>query len=299
MQNENLTPVIEAARASVEIAHRIESLDVECRGLTTEVPIGVGANGTPAVLVQAWEIARDEAKRAAPDRAGNYKLDDLASLIKWSRRYGTSNTIAFVKAPDDSDGRVTVIVDELPPAAPKYVAAADGSKMIENTAVQDAGAHRWLRAYTELPLHPRLDAWLESSEGWMSAEVFHAMLDRASEELGSAEVLSMATNIEVHNETSWSRTVDPNTGAVKLAAEDKTTTTKVPKTFQFVVPVFAFDDEQNAQTFTARLSIKVERGKPVFRYDVVDYAPRMAQAIKQIQLDIGAAVSEVYAGSPP
>lgn len=207
------------------------------------VPYLLDGSGNPRACQEATELAKQIEQRARPARSGNYKMSDLASLIAWAQRFKVeSTTAAFIEAPDlGRVGTVAIIVDEL-------------------EVGDEHGALRQLRCSTTLRLHDRLKEWLDASNHAMSVEEFSDFAQRATDEFAEASLISAIFNVEVHEESKWLRSVDQDTGAVKLTAESSKRTTKMPTSFQFSVPVFDGDDPQNAMTFTARMVIKPPTG---------------------------------------
>jgi len=244
------------------------------------VPYLFDGNGTPRPCSEAIDLAKQLHLMEHPRRVGTYKMDDLASLIAWGQRFQTPTTAAFITAPEHiGDGSVVVVIDEMAPAG-------------------HDGALRQLRCNTTLRLHERLQAWLSASTQAMNIEQFSDFAQRATDEFAEASLISAIANVEVHEESKWVRSVDSETGTVKLTAESSKRTTKMPTSFQFAVPVFDGDDPQNAMTFTARLVIKAPNGKPQFQFEVVDFKPRLAQAMETIRQQVLAVTPNVYMGSP-
>lgn len=246
-----------------------------------KVPYLFDGSGNPQPCKAAMDLARELNAREQPPRAGIYEMDDLDSLIRWAQVYKVPETTAiFVEAPSvDSDGKIIVVVDELRAGNP-------------------LGALRLLRCEAKLRLHDRLCAWLRTDQHPMNIEQFGDFAARAVEELSEAALISAISNVEVHEASKWVRSVDPESGAVKLTAESSKRTTKMPSSFRFAVPVFDGDDPANAQTFTARLIVRAPEGKPVFTFEIVDFKPRLAQAMATIRQQLVAVTEHVYMGSP-
>lgn len=271
-----------AGAAAVRAADRQFTGQVTIGDVTVAYPYVINGDGNPVLLDSVVRAADAEHGRLHPDRAGRYSMHDLASLLAWAQRYVGESSAAYVISPDaDScaSGLVTVVVDDLPQKG------ADGGR-------------RALRCTMPLELHDRLRDWLSSAETLMSVETFADFVRRATDELGSADLLTMVNNVEVHEESSWARVAGED-GSLKLKAESSQRTSRVPAAFAFRVPVFDGDPEQDAQTFTARLTVKVDKGKPVFAYEIVDVAPTLAQAVKRIRDAVAAVVPATYMGSAP
>jgi hypothetical protein len=131
----------------------------------------------------------------------------------------------------------------------------------------------------------------------MGVDAFSDFAARASEELSGAELLTMIANVEVRSESLWSRVVDAD-GKIRLKAEDTNQISKVPATFNFVVPVFDGDDEANGQIFTARLTTKISKDKkPLFTYEIVDFKSKLAAAVRTRFDAVATVVSNVYMGA--
>lgn len=55
-----------------------------------------------------------------------------------------------------------------------------------------------------------------------------------------------------------------------------------------------FGDEYKVHTFSARLSLKLDKGRPSFRYEIIDLPGRVADAMRAIREQVGAVVTNVY-----
>lgn len=273
---------VEAAKRIVEVEARHGDIS-ELDAIVVKVPYLFDGSGNPQVCKDALALARELHERERPRRRGCYEMDDLGSLVAWAKRFAVAETTAvFIEASglvDSEDGKVRVVVDEL-------------------QANHPLGALRELRCELKLKLHDRLRAWIIADCKPMSIEAFSDFAMRAVDELGDAALVSAISNVEVHEECKWVRSVDPESSAVKLTSETTKRTTKIPSVFRFAVPVFDGDDEQNAMTFIARLTIKAPQGKPQFTYEITDLKPRLAQAMETIRQRMIEVTPHVYMGSP-
>lgn len=245
-------------------------------------PYAFRGNGEIALFEQVVAAAKAEHARRHPDRAGKYRMHDLASVLAWAKRYGGPESAAYVSAPDPDtrvEGSVLVIADDTPAAGPD-------------------GGRRALSAGYQFSLHPRLQSWFDGAGDPHAVAAFAELIDRAADELSNAELASAVNNIEVKEESTWKRQADADSGKIRLLAEDTQQVSKVPRTFQFAVPVFEHDQPGNVQTFQARLKVTVERGKPVFSYELLDFALRLGEAVAQVVAEVGAVVPQVYMGAP-
>lgn len=272
--------IARAGADAVTAKDRIVEVEATYGDVTVTVPYLFDGCGSPRPCEIAMGLAKDLYDRDHPTRRGYYEMDDIASLVTWGKRFAVADTTAvFIEAPSDGEGKVIVVVDEL------QQGAADG-------------ARRQLKCELKLRLHERLLVWLGASQKPMTVDAFSDFAQRATDEFADASLISAIANVEVHEESKWARSVDPDTLAVRLTAETTKKTTKVPSVFKFAVPVFDGDDEQNAQTFTARLTIKAPNGKPQFSFEVVDFKPRLAEAMATIRQQMLAVTPNVYMGSP-
>jgi hypothetical protein len=252
-------------------------------GTKVEVPYMFDGSGMPRLCDLAMKYAELMHELEHPARRKVYEMDDLASLVAWGRRFAVAeSTAAFVQMPgltrDASYGKVNLIIDELVPG-------------------QADGAHRRLRAEMRLALHPRLEAWMASSGVEMSADAFNDFAQRATDEFSDSSLLSAVANLEVEESSTWGRSFDPESGRIKLTAENSQRVTKVPSVFSFVVPVFDDDEAANGQSFSARLSVKIKGKKPVFTYEVVDFKPRLREAVRAIAAALREVTEHVYLGA--
>ncbi len=280
-RDEGVATIARAGADAVTAGLRYVTVYAWCGETEVRVPYLVDGSGNPRACQEAIDLAKQLEHKARPTRSGNYKMSDLASLVAWAQRFKVeATTAAFIEAPDlGRTGAVVVVIDELE--------AGNGH-----------GALRQLRCSTTLRLHDRLKEWLTASAKPMGVEEFSDFAQRATDEFAEASLISAIANVEVHEESKWVRSVDSETGTVKLTAESSKRTTKMPTSFQFAVPVFDGDDPQNAMTFTARLVIKAPNGKPQFQFEVVDFKPRLAQAMETIRQQVLAVTPNVYMGSP-
>jgi len=271
--------IASAGANAVKANDRTIQVTATWNGTEVMFPYAFDGAGRAVLLADAVQAAKAEHARLHPDRAGSYVMHDLESLLAWAKRFAGADSAAFVRTPDeDDDGRVVIIVDEL--------------------AAGTEGARRSLRAGFALQLHERLKGWMSYDGTPLDIEAFSDFANRASDELTGSDLITMISNVEVRQEQNWSRTVSED-GKIKLVAEDTKSTSKVPRTFSFAVPVFAHDDTANVMTFTARLVVKVDRGKPKFTYELVDFDQRLSEAMKQIVAEVAPVVPNVYMGLPP
>lgn len=278
---DNIAEAIKAGAAQVTAENRTIDIKASVRGIETVVPYAFTAQGEPRCLKEVIDIASAAADRTAPIRQGRYQFSDLASILAWATRYKTAETTAYLTAPSQINGSLTIIVDELP-----------GGE-------SDKGTNRTLRATLPIALHDRLKAWVASQDQWLDAAAFCSFVEMAGDELASADLLSMVQNLEVTSATSWKRTVDDK-GAVRVQTEDKSgPATRIPRDFKFAVPAFEFDDAST--TFGAKLFSKIEKGQPMFRFSIVDLKRTIAFAMKVTHEAVADVVpsANVYLGTAP
>jgi uncharacterized protein YfdQ (DUF2303 family) len=269
--------ILEAGKATTSIAARVDTIDVEYRNTKIVVPVAAAGQGV-VVLRDAFDLAKQAHADQSPERAGHYTMADLESLLAWAGRHRTPNTAAFLSAPTPSaPGVVQVTIDELPTG--------------------DAGCHRKLSASLALRFSNLLAEWLKLNGQWQSAEAFYSFIDEHTEELTTADVLTMAKNIEVRSESTFKRTIGDD-GKVKLVLEDQSgPAMSVPRKLGFIAPMFSFGGEYKAHTFTARLALKLDKGRPMFRFEIVDLPGRVLDATRVIRDEIGKVVPLVYMGA--
>ncbi len=277
----DFSQAVTAGAAGVTAKDRTIDVKVAVRGVEVTLPYAFTSSGEPRLLKEAVEEAQHQADQTSPRRNGRYQFSDLASILAWAARYKTAETSAYLQAPTQSPGSLTIIVDELP--------GGDSDK----------GTNRTLRATLPIALHDRLKAWVGAQDAWLDAATFCSFVEMAGDELSSAELLSMVQNLEVTAATTWKRTVDDK-GAVRVQTEDKSgPATRIPREFKFAVPAFEFDDI--ATMFAAKLFSKIEKGQPMFRFTISDFKRTIALAMK-VTHDVVADVvpaTQVYLGSPP
>lgn len=279
-EKSDLSAAFSAGAAAVDLATRTAKIAVPYRGLEFSIPLAFDASGQPVVLDGLIEQARSQYDRENPERSGDYTFHDLASLSAWAKRHGNENTVAYVASPardPNGIGKISVVIDGLPS--------------------QDLGSHEQLRGWMALELSDRLKVWKSHERKTFTADNFNDFIQRASDELGNAELISMVNNIEVTETSQYRRTVDAATGAIRIQDENTKTPARIPPSFSFAVPVFDFDDVANVHAFTARLSVKLEKGKPFFSFEIVDLKPRIAAAVAIISRELGTVVKNVYAGA--
>lgn len=268
--------ILKAGRQSATVEERVCSVTIDYRGTVVAIPIATTEHGT-MVIRDAYDLAKQAHAEQHPDRAGRYAMADLESLLAWAKRHKTEDTAAFLTAPGDTPGSVQVVIDELP---------ASG-----------AGCHRKLSASLALKFSEALTEWLAQNDQWQSAEQFYSFIDEHTDQLTTADVLTMAKNVEIKSESSFKRSVD-DSGRVKLVLEDQSgPAMSVPRKFGFVAPMFTFGDEHKLHTFTARLSLKLDKGRPMFRYQIVDLPGRVGDAMRGIRDEVGKVVGLVYMGA--
>lgn len=251
-------------------------------GTEVLIPVAFNAHGEPIVLTEVLKLAELAHGRAHPRRGGEYTFTAVASLLAWATRFAGPLSAAFLSAPTATltAGEVEIIIDEL-------------------DAKSTDGAARALSATLKLRLSDRLAFWLRHVNKQFNAEQFQDFVTRAADELTTADVVTMINNLEIKSEALWKRTVDEN-GRTKLQIEDQSgPATRIPSTFAFAVPVFDFDDEANGQTFNARLVLKLEKGRPFFTFEVVDFASKMAEVMAALAAQVATVVPQTYMGSPP
>jgi hypothetical protein len=278
---DNIAEAIKAGAAGVSAKDRTIDVTAKVRGVEVTLPYAFNGNGQPQLLKEALDEARHQADQTNPRRQGRYQFSDLASILAWATRYKTAETSAYLQAPTQSPGSLTIIVDELP--------GGDSDK----------GTNRTLRATLPIALHDRLKAWVATQEQWLDAATFCSFVEMAGDELSSAELLSMVQNLEVTSAASWKRTVDDK-GAVRVQTEDKSgPATRIPRDFKFAVSAFEFDDV--ATQFDAKLFSKIEKGQPMFRFTITDLKRTITLAMKMTHEVVSEVVpaANVYLGTPP
>jgi hypothetical protein len=286
---DNIAEAIKAGAAGVTAENRTIDIKASVRGVETVVPYAFNAQGEPRFLKEVLDVATAAADQHAPRRQGRYQFSDLASILAWATRYKTAETSAYLQAPTQSPGSLTIIVDELP----------GNESGGQSGGASDKGTNRTLRATLPIALHDRLKAWVATQEQWLDAAMFCSFVGMAGDELSSAELLSMVQNLEVTSATTWKRTVDDK-GAVRVQTEDKSgPATRIPRDFKFAVPAFEFDDV--ATQFDAKLFSKIEKGQPMFRFTITDLKRTIALAMKVTHEVVSEVVpaTQVYLGTPP
>jgi hypothetical protein len=273
--------VLAAGRMQTALKDRVMDLTVDRDGVLVTIPVTCDSNGNARVVKEALEYAREEQERLKPAREGSYSFEDFASLLRWSERYKTESTAAFLESPAPlTTGSVVVVIDELP--------------------LVEGGTHRKLTGSVQYGLHEDLIAWTAKAGQWLSAPDFYQLVDERSDAMVDSAVLTMASNIEIKSEATYVRQVD-ETGAVKVQASDKSgPVSRVPKTFQFISPVFEYDEPGNmGMTFTARLRMKISSNKPVFQYEIIDFPNRIREAVRVLFAEVQKVVPVVYMGEQP
>lgn len=274
-----IAAAIDAGRAQVTASDRTLSVKATVRGITVEAPVAFSASGQPAVLDAVVAIATAEANRVAPLRAGIYRFSDLPSIVAWARRYLTPETCAYLTPPAVGEGYLAVVVDDLPPSA--------------------TGTNRTVRAHLPIILHERFAAWRLEQGKWLAAETFCSLVEQAGDELSSTDLISLTQNLEVKSESNWTRKVDDK-GGIRIVTEDQSgPATRIPRTFAFAVPVFEFDAA--AQQLQAQLFSKIEKGRPLFMFKIIDVKRVIASAMVSVQAAISQVVppAQVYFGTAP
>lgn len=276
VEDEEVASILNAGKLSASIAERHTSIEVDYDDVTIKVPIVATENGA-SVIRDAYDLAKQTHDRLYPARAGRYAMADLESLLAWARRYKTEDTAVFLGAPNSAGpGLIQVVIDELPASA--------------------GGCHRQLSASLALRFSELLAAWLRLNGQWQSAESFYSFVDDHTDELTTADVLTMAKNVEIKSESTFKRSVD-DSGRVKLVLEDQSgPAMSVPRKFGFVAPMFSFGGEYKHSTFTCRLALKLEKGRPQFRFEIVDLPGRVQDAMRAVRDEIAQTVPLVYMG---
>jgi uncharacterized protein YfdQ (DUF2303 family) len=269
--------IVEAGRASAVANDRIIAVPAKYRDTEIDVLYVVTPQGA-MILRDAYDLAKAAYEQTSPERSGRYEMADMESLLAWSKRYKTADTAVFLTAPSLTGvGAVRVVVDELP--------------------VGEKGCHRKLTASLALRFSDLLTEWLKLNGAWQTAEAFYTFIDEHTDDLTTADVLTMAKNIEVKSESTFKRTVADD-GKVKLVLEDQSgPAMSVPRKLGFVAPMFSFGGEYKAHTFTARLALKLDKGRPIFRFEIVDLAGRVQDAMRAIRDEIAPTVPLVYMGA--
>lgn len=269
--------ILEAGRQSVAVGERVDIIEVTYRDTKIAVPVFATPSGV-GILRDAYDLAKAAHDEQNPMRSGRYVMADLESLLAWADRYLENETAAFLTPPTaTSAGSVNIVIDEL---------NADAG-----------GAHRRLSASLALKFSDLLTEWLKLNGQWQTAEAFYSFIDEHTDELTTADVLTMAKNIEIKSESTFKRSVD-DSGKVKLVLEDQSgPAMTVPRKFGFVTPMFSFGGEYKAHTFSARLSLKLDKGHPTFRFEIVDLAGRIQDAMRAIRDQVVATVPTTYMGA--
>lgn len=278
MLSEGIYAIAKCGADSVTATDRMVVVEATVGSSTAKVPYIIGHEGRPIPCETAILEARRLEQEARPERCGIYEMDGLDSLLRWSKRFAVAETTAaFIDAPAlRKPGSIRVVVDDL---------ASAGAY----------GARRLLQCKMPLALHPRLEAWLGSERTALQVDDFWDFAMRASDELGEATLMSAISNVEVHEESNWTRKVEGD-GSVKLVAESSQKGTKVPERFTFSVPVFDSDDERNVHSFSARLTVKLQNKKPIFGYEIVDFKIRLGEALAVMLAALTSVTPNVYLG---
>lgn len=275
---QGIEAILAAGANAVTAQGRGYTIDVTHRDTTIKVPIVAQSGGGIAVLRDAYDLAKQEHAERNPDRAGRYTMADTESLLAWAGRFKQPDSAAFLTAPTlVAPGSVTIVIDELP--------------------ISTAGAHRRLTASLGLRFSDLLTEWLKLNGQWQTAEAFYSFVDEHTDELTTADVLTMAKNIEIRSESTFKRSVSDD-GKVKLVLEDQSgPAMTVPRKFGFVAPMFSFGGEYKHHTFSARLALKLDKGRPMFRFEIVDLQGRVSDAMRVIRDEIATVIPLVYLGT--
>lgn len=232
-----------------------------------EIPLLTQPNGE---IYDPHELLR-LAEAINPPRRHSYRLDDIASVCRWARRYYTEELTAFI---DTRSMQLEVIADELP-------------------AKDEDGAHRGLRASMSFALSVELQRWLGIDN--TSVKDFIAFVDVWGEQLQDAALISAMLNFESSSTKKWTRKVDAD-GTVRAVAEEANSTVKVPRKFKLLVPIFKGDQE--LYEVDCKLVMRDrEGGGLTFKVEVPELQKLITQRTEEfIGLLTTAGVKHIYRG---
>lgn len=268
---QSLAAIAQLGADAVDIDNKVKLATVKVGrddGASVEVPVVVKPDGQVQVFQGAIEAG---AREMPPRRQGLYQFATLASLCAFTNRFKTVDSMAFFKAPhlttdadgDASivDGKITVVFDDQP--------------------VEDSfGSHGMFKASMPLELGLLMKRYLEMSGTWLSAETFLGFIDERTDDLVSADLVSVVNNVGATTQSSWTRTVSPE-GKIKIRVEDETgPSVSVPRSFAVRLPVFSFDRAGDVVELVCSLRTRVSKKQLEFSFAFQDLDERIAQAVE-------------------
>lgn len=258
-----------AGRQSANIDERTSILQV-ANGLS--IPVMLDMHGSPAV----FRGVIDEIERLAPPRRRTFVAHEVDSLIAWTKRYCTADTVVYVNRK-----AVEVVIDDVP---------ASGLR---------GGSPRAHRGVLHLGLHPRLIVWLAACDRDLTVEQFSDVVEANIDDIADAAIPSMIRNLEIAEGTTWRRTVDAQ-GRIKLASESTQGGTPVPRSFKVAVPIWSIDtDDSDAEPIVFRLALKVSKGSATFRLTAHNLDELVGVRVDEMLAEMTAALDGDEADVPP
>lgn len=279
MDGQAITNAVEAIKKSVEVEDRFTISCID----GVDVPIVVDLNGSVRV---AQDIVNHlDSRDSGPlRRSGQRELHDLESFIAFVNRYKDDSAVVYASAGETA---VIAVFDENP---------------------KGAGVTAWRgdRARYSCPLARRWKLWTGASEKAFTPEQFGDFVEENATDLapskdGSpspAALIEMARDLRVHTSAKYERKINPTTGESSLVAAEEhgSHSTKIPRSFFIVVPVF---EGGSAYRLECLVRFSMVGGRPTFAFIVHQADQALEDAFGEVKKVVAEKCSiPVFAGEP-
>lgn len=279
---DNVTPIIDAARESVDIEKRVSAIRMD--DAQAGLFVRLDQNGSPCYAADI-QSALEQRLPSPRRRSARLAVTELDSFIDAVNRWKLAD-------------RTTIWAET---SRPLLVAVID-----DNPKGQEGAGWRSEFTLTYQPPHsPEWKRWTACSGKELSQDEFAQFLDdnladvttipsaAKGEYPSPVELLEMARNLSIHTNGSFERLIDPTNGTGKLVIKDEHAaySTKIWKHFPLALRVF---DGGKHYHVDARIRFRLVNGKALFTYSL-HLADEIARTAFQ---EIRAVVAEKCEGVP-
>lgn len=279
----DIQAAIDAGRKATEALPRMAVSGIDGG---EDVPVALDGGGN---IVLLREVARASLAMApAPLRArGQSTHHELDSFIACCNRFKDGGSAVFADYGFGGNPSLTAVFDYGNGSAPRW------------------GQHR---AIYSCPLSPEWVAWTTADGDDMDQDAFADFLERHAADLVAPSgdephpqpirLMEVSRSLRVHSKGTFERAVNPTTGEYSMVnkVENDSTSTKIPASFLIGVAVFEAGAKYRVE---ARLRFKLQNGRPMFSYSLVQASAVFRDAFGEVRAKVGEATGlPVFAGVP-
>lgn len=238
----------------------------------SDIPIALTHGNETVSVLEGVLKARDRRAARPRRRKGSVDLAELGWFNEYVNRYKEPRSIAFA---DPGTLKITCYFD--------YHDEGSDPRL--------AGWCEFTASYT-CPLSTEWRTWTENADQWMASTVFAEHLSVNLHNLATkngfpqpASVLEMARDLQIHTKGTFSRKVDPTTGAYQMVCKQEHAegSTNIYPAFMLGLCVF---QGGAGYAVEARIQFRLRDGSPEFRYTLPRKDETVLDAFKDVHSSV-------------